>query len=147
MARGSSTTGRVGFGLSSPSGTARITYERPTPGRPAPLSRRSDRGTCRPGNARGRHHHSPGRVRRPPRPRFLDDSHPNAPYLDLFGAGSLFELLCTARTRKGEDTLAAWLRTPAGPGEVRERQAAVEDLRQRLDLREDLALLGADVPA
>jgi hypothetical protein len=81
-----------------------------------------------------------------PGTRFLDEKHPNAPDLDLFGTGSVFELLCTARTRKGEDTLAGWLLAPAAPEDVRERQVAVEDLRQRLDLREDLALLGADVP-
>src|SRR5207248_9979874 len=81
-----------------------------------------------------------------PGQRFLDEHHPNAADLDLFGRGSLFELLCTARTRTGEDTLAAWLKAPAAPAEVRGRQAAVAELRPHLDLREDLALLGADVP-
>jgi hypothetical protein len=78
--------------------------------------------------------------------RFQDDTHSYAGDLDLFGAGSLFELLCTARTRTGEDTLAAWLRHAAAPEEVRARQAAVAELRPQLDLREDLALLGGDVP-
>jgi hypothetical protein len=78
--------------------------------------------------------------------RFQDDTHPYAGDLDLFGAGSLFELLCTARTRTGEDTLAAWLRHAAAPEEVRARQAAVAELRPQLELREDLALLGGDVP-
>jgi hypothetical protein len=82
-----------------------------------------------------------------PGQRFLDENHPNAADLDLFGRGSLFELLCTARTRTGEDTLAAWLEAPAGPDEVRARQAAVAELAPLLDLREDLALLGSDVPA
>jgi hypothetical protein len=81
-----------------------------------------------------------------PGDRFRDENHLYAADLDLFGKGSLFELLCTAKTRTGEDTLAAWLRAPAGPEEVRARQAAVAELRPRLDLREDLALLGADVP-
>jgi hypothetical protein len=79
--------------------------------------------------------------------RFLEESHPNAADLDLFGPGSLFELLCTARTRTGEDTLAAWLRGPAAADEVRARQKAVAELAPLLDLREDLALLGGDVPA
>jgi hypothetical protein len=79
--------------------------------------------------------------------RFLDENHPYAADLDLFGPGSLFELLCTARTRTGEDTLAAWLKAPAGPEEVRARQAAVAELRPVLDLREELALLGGDLPA
>lgn len=79
--------------------------------------------------------------------RYADDQHPNAADLDLFGKGSLFELLCTARTRQGQDTLAAWLKAPAGPAEVTARQAAVRELRDKPDLREDLAVLGADVPA
>jgi hypothetical protein len=79
--------------------------------------------------------------------RFLDDTHPYAGDLDLFGTGSLFELLCTARTRTGEDTLASWLLHAAAPDEIRARQAAVAELRPLLDLREDLALLGGDVPA
>lgn len=80
--------------------------------------------------------------------RFLmsEEHHPNAEDLTLFGPGSLFELLCTARTRTGEDTLASWIKAPAAPDEVRSRQAAVAELRPRIDLREDLALLGADVP-
>jgi hypothetical protein len=79
--------------------------------------------------------------------RYLDDQHPNARDLDLFGKESLYQLLCTARTRSGKDLLAAWLRAPAEPDEVRARQQAAAELRPGLDLREDLALLGADVPA
>ncbi|MGH9843204.1 MAG: MutS-related protein [Blastocatellia bacterium] len=77
--------------------------------------------------------------------RFADKSHPYAEDLDLFGKGSLFELLSTARTRAGEDWLAGWLCAPASIEEIRARQQAVEELRPRLDLREDLALLGDDV--
>ena len=77
--------------------------------------------------------------------RFLDPKHPYAIDLDLFGAGSLFELLCTARTRLGEDRLASWLLAPADPAALRARQAAVAELAPRLDLRESLALLGEDV--
>jgi hypothetical protein len=77
--------------------------------------------------------------------RFHDDAHLYAADLDLFGRGSLFELLCTARTRGGEETLAAWLRTPADLEEIRARQMAVAELRPLLDLREALAVLGRDV--
>ena len=80
-----------------------------------------------------------------PGDRFLDEKHPYAADLDLFGPGSLFELICTARTRTGEETLAAWLRAAASADEIRARQEAVAELRPLLDLREDLALLGADV--
>jgi hypothetical protein len=73
--------------------------------------------------------------------------HVYAGDLDLFGPGSLFELLCTAQTRTGEKTLAAWLLRPGEPAEIRERQAAARDLRDRLDLREDLARLGGGIAA
>ena len=71
--------------------------------------------------------------------------HPYAEDLDLFGPGSLFELLCTARTRGGEETLARWLLAPASLEVVSERQQAVDELRRNLDLREDLALIGETV--
>ncbi len=77
--------------------------------------------------------------------RYLEPSHPYARDLDLFGKGSLFELLCTARTRAGENTLAQWLLSAAPVEEIATRQAAVDDLRTRLDLRQDLAVLGEDV--
>jgi hypothetical protein len=76
--------------------------------------------------------------------RFSDPSHPYARDLDIFGVGSLFELFCTARTRAGEEILAKWLLAPASPDEVCLRNAAVSELRTRLDLREDLAVLGRD---
>jgi len=62
--------------------------------------------------------------------------------LDLFGAGSLFELLSQARTCMGEDTLAHWLLSPSPVSEIAKRHAAVTELRSRLDLREDMAILG-----
>lgn len=71
--------------------------------------------------------------------------HPYAADLDIFGQGSLFELLCRARTRAGEGRLASWLLAPASPATIRIRQQAIAELRERLDLREDLALLGDDV--
>jgi MutS-like protein len=79
--------------------------------------------------------------------RFSDADHPYANDLDVFGPASLFELLSSARTRAGEETLAAWLLAPAEIGEVSERQAAVADLTDRLDLREAISLAGADVRA
>lgn len=78
---------------------------------------------------------------------FGEPSHPYARDLDLFGKGSLFELLCNARTHAGEQMLASWLKSPAGADEIRARQGAVDELRSNLDLREDLAVLGADVRA
>ncbi|MGE0593827.1 MAG: DNA mismatch repair protein MutS [Vicinamibacterales bacterium] len=77
--------------------------------------------------------------------RFVDDAHLFANDLDLFGHGSLFELLSIARTQAGEAMLAAWLVTPAGPAEIRARQVATDELRDRHDLREALALAGTEL--
>jgi hypothetical protein len=76
--------------------------------------------------------------------RFDDLHHVYASDLDLFGKGGLFRLLSTARTRMGEDRLASWLLSPSPVEEIRERHEAVSELRDQLDFREDLAVLGAD---
>ena len=79
--------------------------------------------------------------------RFRDDRHPYATDLDLFGPGSLFQLLSTARTCRGEERLAAWLLSSADPAELKARREAVSELGPAIDLREDLALAGTDVRA
>jgi hypothetical protein len=76
--------------------------------------------------------------------RFVDDDHPYCRDLDLFGEGSLFQLLNTAQTTTGEETLADWLLTAAEPATIEARQAAGTDLSSRMRLREDLYALGAD---
>ena len=77
--------------------------------------------------------------------RFLDEAHIYARDLDLFGEGSLFDLLSNARTTMGEEALAGWLLEPAAPAVVRSRQQAVQELSSRLDLHERLAGLAEDV--
>jgi hypothetical protein len=76
--------------------------------------------------------------------RFLDAAHPYARDLDIFGAGSLFQMLCTARTRSGEETLAAWLQTAASIPEIVARQEAVRELSPKIDFRERLVLAGEE---
>jgi hypothetical protein len=71
-----------------------------------------------------------------------DAHHVYAADLDLFGPGNLFQLLSTARTRMGERTLAAWLLSSAPASTVLQRQQSIAELRDRLDFREDLAVLG-----
>jgi hypothetical protein len=76
--------------------------------------------------------------------RFDLPHHVYAADLDLFGKGSLFELVSRARTQMGENALARWLIEPSTLSEILKRHAAVAELRDKLDLREDLAVLGAD---
>ena len=79
--------------------------------------------------------------------RFQNAAHPYALDLDVFGRGSLFQLLSAAQTAAGEETLARWLLRGADAAAVRRRQEAVRDLAPRTRLREDLHALGADVRA
>lgn len=70
------------------------------------------------------------------------DEHLYAADLDLFGRGSLFQLLCRASSATGQRVLAHWLLAPADAEEARARQRAVEELAPQLDVRERLAVLG-----
>ena len=75
---------------------------------------------------------------RPAGEEYYDPQHMYAGDLDLLGRGSLFQLICSARTKLGEETLARWLLTPATAEEIRARQQSVEELRNELDFRETL---------
>lgn len=79
-----------------------------------------------------------------PGDRFSDPRHPYAADLDIFGRGSLFQLLSTARTRGGEARLASWLSGPSPIPELQARHQAISELRPLLDLREQLSILGED---
>ncbi len=75
--------------------------------------------------------------------QFSNPDHLYADDLDIFGQGSLFQLLCTARSHMGKQRLADWLLTQAGAAEIHERQLAINELRNRLDFREGISLAGA----
>ena len=81
-----------------------------------------------------------------PGKEFADDHHPYASDFDLFGEASLFELISLAVTRAGRGRLATWLKEPSlNPDEIRARQDAVRELRENVDLREDIAIEAAEV--
>src|SRR5690606_15511671 len=56
-------------------------------------------------------------------------------------------LLCTAKTAAGRLALSRWLLAPTPLPQVRRRQAAIDELRGRLDLREALELAGDELDA
>ena len=76
---------------------------------------------------------------------FADSLHPYAGDLDIFGKGSLFELLATTKSVWGAQTLADWLRQPAPSAEIPRRQDAVRELAPLLELREAIASEHAEV--
>ena len=77
--------------------------------------------------------------------RFRNTKHVYADDLDIFGTGCLFELLSTARLPMGEERLAQWLTSASPVAQIHERQKVINELRDKLDLREELALLGEDL--
>ncbi len=72
--------------------------------------------------------------------RFLTGAHLYAADLDVFGQGSVFQLMNETATRAGEERLAAWLSGPARAAEVRTRQEAARELVPRLDFRQDMCV-------
>lgn len=74
-------------------------------------------------------------------------NHPYAGDLDLFGRGSLFELVDRTETLLGARHLAALLKGAGGafPDAVAARQEAVKELAPRLGFREALSAAGAVV--
>jgi DNA mismatch repair ATPase MutS len=75
---------------------------------------------------------------------FLDPHHPYAADLDMFGVGSLFELVNAAHTQIGRTTLAAWLLEPASLQEIVARQEAIKEMSPKVDFRERLGFLAAE---
>lgn len=73
---------------------------------------------------------------------FGDPDHAYATDLHIFGKGSLFELLCIARTSIGQRGLAEYLLKSPAPEETLLRQEAIRELRERTDLRERIVSLG-----
>jgi MutS domain V len=80
-----------------------------------------------------------------PGERFRDAKHVYANDLDLFAHGGLFELLSTARLPMGQNRLAEWLQKPSSAITIRERQRLLAELRDKTELREDLAVIGEDL--
>jgi hypothetical protein len=74
--------------------------------------------------------------------RFQVPHHIYGDDLDLFGADSLYQLLCAARTQLGENILAQWLLAPADLKTIRARHASIADLRTRFDFRESMGVDG-----
>jgi hypothetical protein len=74
--------------------------------------------------------------------RFADPAHPFALDLDIFGPGSIFALLCMARTASGQARLSQWLLQASPVDTIQARQRAVAELRANLLLRRDLWLSG-----
>ncbi len=78
----------------------------------------------------------------------LESDHPFARDVDVLEPKGLFDRLSLAATREGMKELVSMLTTAATAETMRERQAAVKELKPQLDLREQFYVAGAqNVPA
>lgn len=80
--------------------------------------------------------------------RYLKNDRPQDVDLYIFGAGSIFQYICAARTKRGRDRLAESL-SPLPPkdfSEIRIRQHAVAELLQRPRLSLDLEAFARLMP-
>ncbi len=72
----------------------------------------------------------------------LDPHHPYARDLDVLGVASSAQLLGTPGTDPGWETLYAWLLKGAAPEVIRQRQNAVVETRDLIEIREAIAAEG-----
>jgi hypothetical protein len=72
---------------------------------------------------------------------YTNDLHPWTQDLDVFGQGSLFQMLNECRTQPGRRQLADWMMTVPTAEEIRVRQSRARGLKDSLQLRESLACI------
>jgi hypothetical protein len=72
---------------------------------------------------------------------YKNDQHPWTQDLDVFGQGSLFQMLNECRTQPGRRQLADWMMTVPTAEEIRVRQSRARGLKDSLQLRESLACI------
>ena len=72
---------------------------------------------------------------------FADEKHYYTADLDIFGKGSLFQLINRAATAAGNNKLASWLAAPAAKETIQQKQDAVKQLALKVDWRLELQAL------
>lgn len=70
---------------------------------------------------------------------FMDEHHPYAYDLDIFGRHSVYQLLSRCTFHHSKDLLAKWLLKRAKVDEIKERQTATAELAEKVDFRHQLA--------
>lgn len=75
---------------------------------------------------------------------FLDEGHPNALDLDLFGPHAFFPFVNRTTTALGQQRLATWLTTTAEPDLIARRQEAITELKNHLDWRQEALATGLE---
>jgi len=69
---------------------------------------------------------------------FVNESHPYASDLDIFGSNSIFQLINRACTSHGIGMLKSWLESPTNEQTIQTRQQAVKELIPLLEWRQKI---------
>lgn len=79
-----------------------------------------------------------------PGKEFINTAHPYSYDLDIFGDGSIFQMICRSVTQSGYKGLAILLQEPyADTGKIAERQSAVKELAAKPGLLQQFRVTGA----
>lgn len=73
---------------------------------------------------------------------YLDKNHPYSYDLDIFGRASLFQFINRTISQPAADLLANWLKAPASISEIKLRQEAITELKEKSEWRQQLNALG-----
>ena len=73
---------------------------------------------------------------------FYNEDHPYSSDLDLFGNGSLFQLLNRTSTNQGRSALANELLVDPEPLKVQEKQSAIRELSSQINWCQDFQVAG-----
>jgi len=80
-----------------------------------------------------------------PGKEFLKNDHPYASDLDIFGQGSIFQLVNRTSTYQGKKRLAEWLSSETDREEILQRQSSISELRDKTEWRQDFQAYGMDL--
>lgn len=80
-----------------------------------------------------------------PGKEFLKDDHPYVSDLDIFGQGSVFQLVNRTSTYQGKIRLAEWLSAGADEKEILLRQSSISELRDKTEWRHEFQAHGMDL--
>lgn len=73
---------------------------------------------------------------------YISSAHPYSSDLDIFGKASLFRYINRTVSAIGKQTLASWLQKSATAEEIRLRQEAIKELKEKTDWRQELRANG-----
>ncbi len=80
-----------------------------------------------------------------PGTEFLRNDHPYAADLDIFGQGSVFQIVNRTSTYQGKIRLAEWLSSGADEKEILMRQNCIAELKEKTEWRHEFQAHGMDI--